>query len=95
MGNTIQKRGCHLCIAKDGNPFPKLQVCCDDDAGFLIEFADQMEQQRAAGFWERDIPQLVDDHAVQRRQLPDNLPGIALGLLFDQSVDQKTTNLQH
>lgn len=88
MGNTTQKRGCHLCITKDGDPFPKLQVRCDDDAGLLVELAGEMEQQRAAELWEWDISQLVDDHAVQRCQLPYNFPGITLGLLSDQSVDQ-------
>ena len=47
MGYPIQKRGCHLCIAEDADPFAELQICCDDNAGLLIELADQMEQQQA------------------------------------------------
>ena len=47
-----------------------------------------MEQQCAAGFWERDVAQLVDDHTVQGRELPDDLAGIALGLFLDQGIDQ-------
>lgn len=29
-----------------------------------------------------------DDHSIQWCQLPDDLPGIAFGLLFDQGIDQ-------
>lgn len=88
MGHPVEKRGRHLCIAEDGDPFPELQVCRDDDTGLLVEFADQMEQQRAAGLWERDVPQLVDDHTIQWCQLPDDLPGVSICLFLDQYVNQ-------
>lgn len=52
MRDAIQKRGCHFCIAKDRDPFTELEVCRDDDTGLLIELADQVEQQCAAGLWE-------------------------------------------
>ena len=84
--DAIQERSCHLGITEDSDPFPELQVGGDDDAGFLVELADQVEQQRAAGFRERDVAQLVDDDAIQSRQLPDDLPGIAVGLLWLPSV---------
>lgn len=57
MRHPVEQRGCHLGIAKDGDPFTELQVGGDDDA-------------------------------IQWRQLPDDLPGIAFGLVPDQSVDQ-------
>ena len=47
-----------------------------------------MEQQCTAGLGERDVAQFVDDDAVQSRELPNDLPGIALGLFLDQGVDQ-------
>ena len=77
-----------LASPKTEDPFPELRVGGDDDAGLLVELADQMEQQCAAGFWERDVAQLVDDHTVQGRELPDDLAGIALGLFLDQGIDQ-------
>lgn len=86
--DAIQERGCHLGIAEDSDPLPELQVGGDDDARFFVELADQVEQQCAAGFRERDIAQLVDDDAIQGRQLPDDLSGIAVGLFLDQRVDQ-------
>ena len=57
MCHPVEERGCHLGTAEDGDPFTELQVGGDDDAGFLVEFAYQMEQQRAAGLWERDVTQ--------------------------------------
>ena len=48
MGQAIEQRGCHLCIAEHFGPFAKAEVCGDDDAGALIEFAEQVEQQGAA-----------------------------------------------
>ena len=88
MSDAIQKGGCHLGIPEDRDPFTELKVGCDDDAGLLVELADQMEEQRATGFGKRDVAQLVDDDAVQSRELPDDLPCIAVGLFLDQGVDQ-------
>ena len=47
MGEAIQQGGGHLCIAEDASPFAKAQVGGDHDAGALVEFAEQVEQQRA------------------------------------------------
>ena len=71
--------------AEGSDQFPELQVGGDDDAGFLVELADQVEQQCTAGFRERDIAQFVDDDAIQSRQLPDDLPGIGIGRLLNWS----------
>ncbi len=43
MRYPVQERGCHLGIAEDRDPFTELQVGGDDDAGFLIELADEVE----------------------------------------------------
>ena len=82
MRDVIQEGGCHFGIAEDRDPFPELQIGGYDDTGLLVELADQMEEQRAAGLGERDVVQLVDDDAVQGRELPDDLPGIAFGLFL-------------
>ena len=44
--------------------------------------------QRPAGLWKRDIAKLINDHAIQGGQLLDDFPGVSLGLLRDQSIDQ-------
>jgi len=46
-------------------------------AGRFIQFADQMKQQRLSGLWEPDIPEFVDDDAIQGGQLLDDLPGVS------------------
>jgi len=38
MRNPVEKRGCHLGISEDRDPFAELQVGGDDDAGLFIEF---------------------------------------------------------
>ena len=48
MGEPIEERGGHLGIPENGGPFAEAEVGGDDHAGALIEFAEQMEQQRAA-----------------------------------------------
>ena len=53
--NPVQKCRCHFGIAKDRHPLPELQIGCNDDAGLFIKLADEMEQQRPARFWERDV----------------------------------------
>ena len=85
MRNPVQERGCHLGIhcpagvclqtlggAKDRHPFSELQICCDDNACLLIKLADEVEQQRPAGFRERDVSQLINDHAVHLGKLADD-----------------------
>lgn len=49
MGQAVERRGGHLGVAKDGEPFSKGEVCGDDDRGALVEAADQMEQQLTTG----------------------------------------------
>ena len=41
--DTVEQRGGHLCIAEHRHPFAELEVCGDDDAGRLIQLADQMK----------------------------------------------------
>jgi len=45
MCNPVEERCCHLGIAKDGDPFAKLQVGGNDDTGIFIELADEMKEQ--------------------------------------------------
>jgi hypothetical protein len=54
MRNPVEDRGCHFGVPEDRYPFTELQVRGDDGAGFLIELADEVEQQRPAGLWKRE-----------------------------------------
>ena len=48
MREAIQQGGGHFGITKDTGPLAEAQVGGDNDAGPLIEFAEQMEQHGPA-----------------------------------------------
>jgi len=48
VGEPIEESGGHLCVAKDGPPFAEAEIGGDDDAGSLVELAQQVEEQCAA-----------------------------------------------
>ena len=48
VGKPIEQRGCHLGIAEHAGPFAEAQVGGDDDAGALVQLAEQMEEHGAA-----------------------------------------------
>jgi len=48
MGEAIEQCGGHFRISEHAGPFAEAQVGGDDDAGALVELAEQMEQQRSA-----------------------------------------------
>jgi hypothetical protein len=58
--------GHHFCVAEHRGPLTKPQVCGGDDAGALMEFAEQMEEQGAAGRAKRQAAEFIQDHRSQR-----------------------------
>ena len=48
MGETVEESCRHLGVAEDGGPFAEAEIGGDDDAGPLVELAEEMEQQSAA-----------------------------------------------
>jgi hypothetical protein len=70
VGEAVQQGGGHLGVAEDLHPFAEVEVGGDDERGLLVELADQVEQQRAAGVGERQVAQLVEDDGVDLDQLP-------------------------
>ena len=68
MGDAIEQCCRHLCIAEDGGPFPEGEVGGHDDRGALVEAADEMEQQLAAGLREGEIAELIQDQEVEAAQ---------------------------
>lgn len=48
VGKPIEQRGGHLVIPEHAGPFAEAQVGGDDDAGALVQFAEQMEEHGAA-----------------------------------------------
>ncbi len=55
VGEPIEQGGRHLCVAEDRRPLAEAEIGGDDDAGALVELAEQMEEQSAARSAERQI----------------------------------------
>ena len=49
VSEAVGQRGGHLRVAEDGRPFAEGEVGRDDDRGSLVEPADEVEEQLAAG----------------------------------------------
>ena len=88
MGKAVEQRRRHLGVAEHAGPFAEAQVGRDDDAGALVELAQQMEQQGAAGGAERQVAELVKDDEVGIGEPPGDLPRLSLKLLLFEGVDE-------
>jgi hypothetical protein len=53
MGQAVEKRGSHLGIAEHAGLFAEGEIGSDDDGRSLVEPADEVEQELAAGLSER------------------------------------------
>ena len=88
MGEAIEQRGCHFRIAEHAGPLAEAQIGRDDDAGALVEFAQQVEQERSAGRTERQVAKLVEDYEIGVDQTVRDLTGSPLSLFLLECVDQ-------
>ena len=88
MGEAVEEGRRHLGIAEDGGPLAEAQVRGDDDAGALVELAEQVKEERAARCAERQVAQLVQDDQVQLREAFSDLAGLTLGLFLFEGIDQ-------
>src|SRR6202165_3799324 len=87
-GGTVGQRGRHLGVAEHGGPLAEAEISRDDDAGALVEFAQQMEEQGPAGGAERQVTKLVEDDEIGVGEPRRDLAGFALKLLLFESVDE-------
>src|SRR6266851_382553 len=81
VSQSIEHGSGHLGVAEDLRPIGEGEIGGDQQRGVLVELADQMEQQLAAGLAEREIPELVDDDDVVAQQLLGQASAPARGLL--------------
>ena len=88
MGDAVEQCGGHLEIAKDLPPFAEGEIGGDDQAGLLVEAADEVEEQSAAGFGKRQVTEFINDHGIHLSQMPCHGPGTVLCLLPFQAIDQ-------
>src|SRR5277367_3122888 len=80
VGETVEPRGRHLRVAEHGGPLAEAKISRDDDAGALIELAQQMEEQGSAGGAERQVAKLVEDDEIGVGEPRRDLSGFALKL---------------
>src|SRR5277367_6988219 len=88
MGETVEQRGRHLGVAEHGGPLAEAEIGRDDDAGALVELAEQMEQQRAAGGAERQVAEFVEDDEVGIAEPACDLAGLSLVFFLFEGVDK-------
>ena len=84
MGEAVEPGGGHLGVAEHRGSFAKGGVGGDDDRGALVETADQVEQQLAAGLCEGQIP----NHSSKR----DPEVGQSLELRPDMGIQRALHN---
>src|SRR5208337_3586105 len=88
VGQAVEQRGRHFCIAKDARPIAEGEVGGDDDRGALVEPADEMEQQLTAGLGEGEIAEFIEDDEVEAGEIIGD-PSLAAGAAFGlEPVDE-------
>mgnify|MGYP000688482278 CR=1 FL=1 len=64
VGQPVQQGCGHLRVAEYAGPLREAQVGRDQDAGFLIQLADQVKQQGPTGLAEWEVAQFIEDHQI-------------------------------
>ena len=88
MGESVEQGGGHFGIPEDLHPFPEAEIGGHDQGGFLIQRADEMEQQRATAFGERQIAEFIENHRVDLGQAACARSGFAELLFLLQLIDE-------
>ena len=69
MGQPVEECGGHLGVAEYARPFAEGQVGGHDDRSALVQSADQVKQQLAAGLSEGEIAELVENNEVHAGEI--------------------------
>ena len=88
MRQAIEQRGRHFGVEEDRRPFAEAEVCRDDDACALVEFAQEMEEQCAAGGAERQVAEFIEDHEIEAGEAFGDLTGFTFCLFLFERVDE-------
>src|ERR1700722_8824600 len=89
VGETVEQRGRHLGVAEHGGPLAEAEISRDDDAGALVELAQQMEEQGPAGGAEWQVAKLVEDDEFDGGDEPDALAVMLDGLDADRRGEMR------
>ena len=90
VGQSIEQRGRHLGVAEHTRPFTEGEIGSDDDGGALVETADEVEQELAAGLSKGQIAEFIENDEVHAGQVisEPTLPSITgLGLEPVDEID--------
>ena len=74
VGETVEQRGGHLRVPEYGRPLTECEVGSDDDGSLLVELADQMEQQLAAGLREWQVSEFIEERGGSGNGPGDRFP---------------------
>jgi len=85
---AIEQGGRHFGVEEDRRPFAEAEICHDHDACALMEFAQEMEEHRAAGGAERQVAEFVEDHEIKAGEAFGDLTGLALCLFLFEGIDE-------
>lgn len=88
MGEAVEQRGGHLGVTEDRGPLAEGEIGGNDDRGALIESADEVEEQLAAGLGEGQITELIEDGEVEPGQMISDSALSARASLGLELVDQ-------
>ena len=88
VGEPVEQRGCHLGVAEHAWPFAKGEIGCDDDGRALVEPADEVEQELAAGLSERQVAEFIEDDEVHPGQMLGDTTLSSVAGLDLEAVDE-------
>ena len=70
---AIKQCGCDDGISKNISPFCKTAVGCQDHGAFLVAGIDQLEEQIAARWDDRQVADFIDDEQGEATEEADSL----------------------
>jgi len=88
MGQAIEQCGRHLGVREDARPFTEGEVGGDDDRGALVEAADEVEQELAAGLGEGQIAEFIEYDEVHAGEMIGEPPLPSVASLGLEPVDE-------
>ncbi len=88
VGEPVEQSGGHFGIAEYGWPLAESQGRRDDDRCPLIEPADEMEEELAAGLSKWEIAQFVHDDEVESGDEVGQPPLLSAACLRFETVDE-------
>ena len=88
MGEPVEQGRGHFGVAEHLTPFREAEIGGDGDAGPLIKFAQEVEQQGAARGAERQVAKLIEDDEIKAHQTLGDLAGFAVSLFLFERINE-------